>query len=72
MVTVLFDWYQVKQQMQSPFTFHNIEEKVSFLCQGKTIDKVGKKKQLRRPKEVKEIAPWFLESHELKPSFLKL
>ena len=29
--------------MQSPFTFHNIEEKVAFLCQGKTIDKVGKK-----------------------------
>ena len=43
MVTVLFDWYRVKQQMQSPFTFHNIEEKVAFLCQGKTIDKVGKK-----------------------------
>ena len=29
--------------MQSTFTFHNIEEKVAFLCQGKTIDKVGKK-----------------------------
>ena len=58
--------------MQSTFTFHNIEEKVAFLCQGKTIDKVGKKKQLRRPKEVKEIAPWFLELHRLKPSFLKL
>ena len=43
LVTVLFDWYRVKQQMQSPFTFHNTEEKVSFLCQGKTIDKVGKK-----------------------------
>ena len=48
MVTVLFDWYRVKQQMQSPFTFHNIEEKVSFLCQGKTIDKVGKKKTIKK------------------------
>ena len=39
------------------------------------IDKVGKKQQLRRLKELKEkseIALWFLESHGLKLSFLKV
>lgn len=53
----------------------NLEKKTGFLCQEKTIDKVGTKQQSRRLKHLKEkseIALWFLESHELKLSFLKV
>lgn len=53
----------------------NLEKKTGFLCQGKTIDSLGKRQQSRRLKELKEkseIALWFLESHGLKLSFLKV
>ena len=51
----------------------NLEKKTGFLCQGKTIDQLGKRQQSRWLKELKEkseIALWFLESHGLNLSFL--
>lgn len=53
----------------------NLEKKTGFLCQGKTIDQLRKRQQSSRLKELKEkseIVLWFLESHGLKLSFLKV